>query len=151
CVESLFFFKLFWERHPELTAQLRELLERRQLRLLSSAFTTPDTLLPHAETVLRDFELGHHWLAENGLPAAPATAYFPDNFGHSPHLPSLMAALGVRAVGLTRIDGMYFVGADWRSRAGFPLESSTAELLERVHHTHDFVWRDDAGAEVLCH
>ncbi|HEX6245183.1 MAG TPA: hypothetical protein VFZ61_29880, partial [Polyangiales bacterium] len=151
CLESLFFLKLYWERHPERQAALRRLFERRQLRMLASSFTTPDTLLPHPETILRDFQLGYDWLVRNGLPAAPGTAYFPDNFGHSPHLPSLMQAVGVRAVGLTRIDGMYFVACDYRPRDHFPRPGSTAELLEKVYRSHDFVWRDDDGAEILCH
>lgn len=151
CVESLFFLRLYWERHPKAQSRLRELLQSRRLRLLASSFTTPDTLLPHHETILRDFQLGHEWLRAQGLPDAPGLAYFPDNFGHSPHLPSLMKAVGVNAVGLTRIDGMYFVAADYRSRAHFPRPGSTAELLEKSLSTHDFVWRDDGGAEILCH
>ena len=151
CIESLFFLKLYWERRAERREELRARFASRQLRLLATSFTTPDTLLPHAESILRDFQLGHAWLREVGLPDAPGTAYFPDNFGHSPHLPSLMNAVGVTAVGLTRIDGMYFIGADWRRRRHFPRPQSTAELLEHVHKSHDFVWRDDGGAEVLCH
>ncbi|MBS1150313.1 MAG: putative alpha-mannosidase [Myxococcaceae bacterium] len=151
CVESLFFFKLFWERHPAAQPRLRALLANRQLRMLASSFTTPDTLLPHHETILRDFQLGHAWLRDHGLPDDPGLAYFPDNFGHSPHLPSLMKAVGVRSVGLTRIDGMYFVGADYRPGAEFPRPGSTAALLEQELRTHDFIWRDDDGAEVLCH
>ncbi len=151
CVESIFFLKLYWERHPEQRARLRRLFAQRQLRMLASSYTTPDTLLPHPETILRDFQLGHDWLASEGLPATPGIAYFPDNFGHSPHLPSLMRAVGVQAVGLTRIDGMYFVACDYRPRDHFPRPGSTAELLEKVHRSHDFVWRDDDGAEILCH
>ncbi len=151
CVESLFFLKLYWERRPDMRDELRARFGSRQLRLLATSFTTPDTLLPHSESILRDFQLGHAWLKQVGLPDAPGTAYFPDNFGHSPHLPSLMNAVGVTAVGLTRIDGMYFVGADWARRSSFPKAESTAALLEKVHCTHDFVWRDDSGSEVLCH
>jgi hypothetical protein len=151
CIESLFFLERFWEKHAAEHARVRRLFEEGRLKLLSTSFTTPDTLLPHAETVLRDFELGHAWLEEVGLPAAPPTAYFPDNFGHSPHLPSLMQALGVRGVSVTRIDGMYFVGSDWEPRSNFPRAASTAELLEKVHKSHDFLWRDDSGAEVVCH
>ena len=44
CLVLLFFFKLFWERHPELRGRVRTLFERRQLRFLTTAFTTPDTL-----------------------------------------------------------------------------------------------------------
>lgn len=151
CVESLFFLKLYWERREDMRDEIRARFGSRQLRLLATSFTTPDTLLPHSESILRDFQLGHAWLKEVGLPDAPGTAYFPDNFGHSPHLPSLMNAVGVSAVGLTRIDGMYFIGADWARRSTFPRPQSTAELLEKVHRSHDFIWRDDGGAEVLCH
>jgi len=151
CIESVFFLKVFWERHPEERARVRVLLERRQLRVLSSSFTTPDTLLPHAEAILRDFQLGQAWLRAQGLSMAPRTAYFPDNFGHSPHLPSLMRAVGVDSVGLTRIDGMYFVASDFRRKSDFPIAGSTAEVLQKTCKTLDFVWRDDDGAEVLCH
>ena len=48
-----------------------------------------------------------------GLSCVPRTAYFPDNFGHSPHLPSLMRAVGVDSVAVTRIDGMYFIASDF--------------------------------------
>jgi hypothetical protein len=156
CVESVFFLRLFWERHPEARDRLRTLLEptaasAAQLRILSSAFTTADTLLPHPEAILRDFHLGQEWLRRQGLSAYPTTAYFPDNFGHSPHLPSLMRAVGVDAVGVTRIDGMYFVASDFRGQGAYPLKGSTAEVLQKQLRTLDFIWKDDDGAEVLCH
>ena len=157
CIESVFFLKLFWERHPEHRERLRALLEpaieggRPRLRVLTSSFTTPDTLLPHPESILRDFHLGQQWLRSAGLGAYPHTAYFPDNFGHSPHLPSLMRAVGVDSVAVTRIDGMYFVASDYRMKSAYPLEGSTAELLENELRTLDFVWKDDDGAEVLAH
>ena len=151
CIESVFFLKMFWERHPREQGRLRALLQRRQLRILTSSFTTPDTLLPHPEAILRDFLLGQQWLRAQGLPIVPRTAYFPDNFGHSPHLPSIMRAVGVDSVALTRIDGMYFVAADFRAKGAFPLKGSTAEVLQKQLKTLDFIWRDDDGAEVLCH
>lgn len=151
CIESVFFLKIFWERHPEEQARVRALFERRQIRVLTSSFTTPDTLLPHPEALLRDFHLGQEWMRTQGLSSVPRTAYFPDNFGHSPHLPSLMRAVGVDSVAVTRIDGMYFIATDFRRRNAFPLKGSTAEVLEKEFRTLDFVWRDDDGAEVLCH
>jgi len=151
CIESVFFLKVFWERHPQEQPRLRALLERRQLRILTSSFTTPDTLLPHPEAILRDFLLGQEWLRAQGLSSVPRTAYFPDNFGHSPHLPSLMRSVGVDSVAVTRIDGMYFIASDFRRKSAFPLKGSTAEVLQKELKTLDFVWRDDDGAEVLCH
>jgi len=150
-IESVFFLKLYWERHAEARDALRDLIERRQLRILTSAFTTPDTLLPHPEAILRDFHLGQEWLRSVGLTTVPRTAYFPDNFGHSPHLPSLMRAVGVDSVAVTRIDGMYFIAADFRSKSAFPLRGSTAEVLQKEWKSLDFTWRDDDGADVLCH
>jgi hypothetical protein len=150
-IESVFFLRLYWERHPEDQPRLARLIERRQLRILSSSFTTPDTLLPHPESLLRDYHLGQDWLEKSGLSIVPRTAYFPDNFGHSPHLPSLMRAVGVDSVAVTRIDGMYFIAADYRRKSSFPLKGSTAEVLQKDLKTLDFVWRDDDGAEVLCH
>ncbi len=59
CIESVFFLKRYWETRPDARPALRELFEQRRLRLMANSFTTPDTLLPHPETVLRDFQLGH--------------------------------------------------------------------------------------------
>jgi hypothetical protein len=156
CIESVFFLRLFWQRHPEARDRLCALLEPTrdrppQLRILSSSLTTADTLLPHPEAILRDFHLGQEWLRQQGISAYPTTAYFPDNFGHSPHLPSLMRAVGVDSVGVTRIDGMYFVASDFRAEREYPLRGSTAEVLQKQLRTLDFIWRDDDGAEVLCH
>jgi len=151
CVESVFFLKLYWERHPEHRVVLRRLVDRGQLRVLTSSLTTPDTLLPHPEAILRDFHLGQCWLRDSGLNVFPRTAYFPDNFGHSPHLPSLMRAVGVDSVAVTRVDGMYFIAADLRRKSAFPIKGSTADVLQKDLKTLDFVWRDDDGAEVLCH
>jgi hypothetical protein len=151
CIESVFFLKLYFERHPEQRERVRAVIERRQLRILSSSFTTPDTLLPHPEAILRDYHLGQCWLRDNGIHVVPRTAYFPDNFGHSPHLPSLMRAVGVEAIAVTRIDGMYFIATDFRRKRDYPLEGSTAALLQKKEKTLDFVWRDDDGSEVLCH
>ena len=150
-IESVFFLKLYWERRPLKRELIRQLLLSRQLRLLSVSLTTPDTLLPGTETILRDYLVGQEWLRENHLDVEVHVSYFPDNFGHSPSLPTLMQALGVRSVGVTRVDGMYFVGSDYRRKADFPRPGSTAESLQREHKSLDFVWRDDDGAEVLCH
>lgn len=150
-IESVFFLKLYWERRPLKRELLRELLVSRRLRLLSASLTTPDTLLPGTETILRDYLLGQEWLRQKQLPLEPHISYFPDNFGHSPSLPTLMQALGIDSVGVTRVDGMYFVGSDWRRRSDFPRPGSTAAALEKEHKTLDFIWRAEDGAEVLCH
>jgi hypothetical protein len=150
-VECVFFFRMYWEREAERRPALRRLVERGQLRFTGSGITTPDTLLPESEAILRDYLLGQQWLRDHGLDTEPRLAYLPDDFGHSPGLPSLLEALGYDQVCVTRIDGMYFVGCDYRLPSAYPLRGSSAALLRKELSTVDFVWRSPDGAEVLCH
>lgn len=149
--ESTYFLKLYWERNPAKRERLRALINEGRLRLTGTGVTTPDTVLPHTEAILRDYLHGQEWLRKHGLRAEPKLAYLPDDFGYSPALPSVLAALGFEMAGVTRIDGMYFVGCDYRPKSRFPLPGSNAELLLRDHRTLDFVWRGPDGAEVLTH
>jgi len=59
--------------------------------------------------------------------------------------------ISAQAISNTRIDGMYFVGADLRLPSSYPLSGSSAELLEHELSTLDFVWRAPDGSEVLTH
>lgn len=149
--ECVFFLRLYWERQPEQRESLRRLMENGQLRLTGTGLTTPDTLLPETEAILRDYLLGQQWLRAQGIDHEPRLAYLPDDFGHSPALPSLLQALGYTQACITRIDGMHFVGCDYRLPSAYPLPDSSAAYLQKDLKTLDFVWRAPDGAEVLCH
>lgn len=150
-VECIFFLRQYWERRPEQHDTIRTLINEGRLRLTSSGVTTADTLLPATEAILRDFLIGQEWLRANGMAQEPRVAYFPDSFGHSPALPSLLNAAGFELAAVTRIDGMWFPGADYELPRRFPRPGSSAALLLKEEHTLDFVWRAPDGAEVLCH
>ena len=150
-VECIYFLRKYWEHHPDRQDIIRALVNEGRLRLTSSGVTTADTLLPDTEAILRDFLVGQEWLRTNGMTQEPRIAYFPDSFGHSPALPSLLKAAGFDLAAITRIDGMYFLGADYELRRGFPRAGSSAALLLNEKRTLDFVWRSQDGAEVLCH
>lgn len=150
-VECMFFLRLYWERRPERRELVRTFVNNGQLRLTSSGVTTPDTIIPSAEALLRDFLLGQEWLRANGMTAEPRLAYFTDSFGATPALPTILCAAGFDRTAISRIDGMLFVGADYESSAYFPRPGSSAELLLTREHSVDFIWRDMNGAEVLCH
>ena len=150
-IEALFFLQRYWERRPERHELLRQLVKQRRLRFTGTGITTPDTLIPSTEAILRDYLLGQEWLRHNGLEAEPRLAYLPDDFGHSPALPSILRALGFDHACVTRIDGMHFAGTDYRLPSSYPLAGSSAELLLKQLRTQDFVWRGPDGAEVLCH
>ncbi len=150
-IESLFFLQRYWDRRPERRSLVRSLVREGRLRFTGTGVTTPDTLLPSTEAILRDYLHGQEWLRENGMEVEPRVAYLPDDFGHSPALPSILEALGFDRACVTRIDGMYFVGSDYRGASAYPLPGSSAHRLERELATQDFVWRARDGAEVLCH
>lgn len=147
-IECLFFLRMYWERNPQQRDAIRALVNERRLRLTSSGIITADTLLPSPEAIVRDLLLGQEWLRRNGMTQEPSLAYFADSFGSSPALPSLLNAAGFDQTAITRMDGMYFLG--FRQKKKNPRPGSSAErLLEEG--TLDFIWRDRAGAQVLCH
>ena len=150
-IECVFFLRMYWERCPEQREQIRALVNQRRLRLTHSGVTTADTLLPEVEAILRGFLLGQEWLRLNGMTQEPNVAYFPDSFGSSSSLPSLLRAGGFDRTAITRVDGMYFLGLERNHPKKYPRPGSSAERLLNDEHTLDFLWRDRAGAEVLCH
>jgi hypothetical protein len=150
-VECMFFLRMYWEQCPQQRETIRSLVNERRLRLTSSAVTTADTLLPDPEAILRGFLLGQEWLRRNGMSQEPSLAYFSDSFGCSPGLPSLLKAAGFEQTTITRVDGMYFPGFERNNPKRYPRPGSNAERLLKQERTLDFVWRDSAGAQVLCH
>jgi hypothetical protein len=150
-IESLFFLQRYWQSNPGQHDRLRNLINQRRLRLTGTGITTPDTVLPDTEAILRDYANGQAWLRENGMTVEPRLAYLPDDFGHSPALPTLLVALGIDMAAVTRIDGMYFIGCDYRLKSSFPLQGSSAHRLIHELKTADFVWRGPDGSQVLCH
>lgn len=150
-VECMFFLRMYWERCPQQRDAIRALVNERRLRLTSSGVTTADTLLPHPEAILRGFLLGQAWLRRNGMTQEPRLAYFPDSFGSSPALPSLLKAAGFQQTAITRIDGMYFLGFERNDARKYPRPGSSAERLMKGERSLDFVWRDRSGAQMLCH
>lgn len=149
-LEALWFLREYLRTRPERSDEVLTLLRSRRLRIAGFGWTTPDTLLPHPECLLRDYADGQRWLRELGVEEEPDTAYLPDSFGHSPALPSLLTALGIRSIALSRVDGMFFPGTSWQRRSAFPIPGSTAATLTGLGSA-DVVWRDNAGAELLMH
>jgi len=150
-LECTFFLRMYWERCPEQRDRIAARLADGRLRMLGSGVTTPDTLLPEADSVLRDLNRGQAWLRSIGCSQEPRTLYLPDDFGHSPALPELLGAAGVDRAAFSRIDGMFFPGVDYRPVRDYPRPGSTAELLWEQERSADFVWRGADGSELLCH
>jgi len=150
-VECMFFLRMYWDSCPDKRDTIVKLVNEGRLRLTNSGVTTADTMIPRTEAMLRDFLLGQEWLRANGMTQEPRLAYFPDSFGHSPALPSLLRAAGFDMAAVTRIDGMFFPGADIELPRHFPRPGSSADMLLNKERTLDFLWRGPDGSQVLCH
>lgn len=150
-LESVYFLRMYWERRPDKREGLRRHFADKSLRLTGSGMTTPDTVLPATESIIRDYLHGQRWLNQQDLAVQPAVAYLPDDFGVSPGFPAIARSLGIHHVCITRIDGMHFVASDYRPRSAFPRKGSSAERLQRELQTLDFVWKSPDASEVLCH
>lgn len=149
-LECMFFVDLYWRDRPERRSEFVDLVNAGRLRFTGCGVTTPDTLLPEDEMLLRDLLVGQEWLRARGMDQEPRLLYLPDSFGHSPGLPALLHAAGIEHAAVCRIDGMRFPGADLESAANFPRPgTSAAQLL--AAGTADFVWRAADGSEVLTH
>jgi len=148
--DCVFFLAMYWDRRPDRREKIASLVNEGRIRLTTSGVTTQDTLLPLTESILRDFLIGQEWLRSRGMHQESSLAYFPDSFGHSPALPTLVRSAGFDRVMVTRIDGAYFVGTDWELPGRFPRTGSSAQKLTEAGSS-DFLWRDRSGAEVLTH
>ncbi|HET8930792.1 MAG TPA: hypothetical protein VFN21_09065 [Acidimicrobiales bacterium] len=148
--ECAFFPDAYLRARPERHDQFVRLANEGRLCFTGSGVTTPDTLLPEDESLLRDLLEGSEWLRAAGITVEPRMLYLPDSFGHSPGVPAVLAAAGIDHAGICRIDGMRFPGAELEAADHFPWPgTSAAQLVEAG--TADFVWRAPDGAEVLTH
>jgi alpha-mannosidase len=116
------------------------------LRFAGGGITSPDNLLPHGEAIIRNYLIGHAWLAANcpGLPV-PLTMWVPDDFGHDPELPVLMQAMGFIAAGFERIPGGNFKDPLNPVEGG----NSLAQILTKG--IIDFQWSASDGSTANAH
>lgn len=74
--------------------------------LMGGGITSPDNLLCHGEVFIRNYLVGRRWLESVGLRAhVSPVAWLPDDFGHDPQLPVVLAAMGLKWVGISRVPG----------------------------------------------
>ncbi len=147
-ISEMDFLKTYWDDHPEARSRITEHLASGRLRIVGGGITSPDTLLPPGELLVRDWLMGNRW-ASTVSPHKPVAAWQPDSFGHSPSLPAILRAMGYRYVAFARTDG-----SSARMPRPYPSpptpEGTSAKVLEDAK-TSDFYWISDDGSEVLAH
>lgn len=125
-----------------------------RFRLIGGGMTSPDELLPHGETLLRNFLVARVWVASmpetSPLRSDPfRQMWVPDSFGHDPQLPMIVEALGMQGAGFARVPGdpleYWTFEPDFHSG---PDDIAAAVLLKEGV---DFVWESADGSSCIAH
>lgn len=151
-IAEIDYLRRWWEDRPEAHERLRAHAQSGRLRIVGGGISSPDTVLPSGEALLRDWYEGFDWV-EQHLGVRPVSAWQPDSFGHAPSVPKILEHLGVRYVGFARVDPTSILTpAQARGDPGAPplREGSTGRLLRDLGAS-DFRWRGQDGSEVLGH
>ena len=147
-ISEIDFLKRFWDDHPEDRDRLSRHVSSGRLRIVGGGVTSPDTLLPPGELLVRDWLMGNHW-SRTVLGVDPSTSWQPDSFGHAPSLPSILEAMGYRYVAFARTDG-----SPSRMPRPYPSpptpQGTSAQVLEDARAC-DFNWVADDGSRILAH
>ena len=90
------YLEVFPQKREELFSKIRE-----KRVLVGPFYVLPDEFLISGETFIRNFLVAQRFLNENSLPSMKV-AYFPDMFGHSAYIPTLIKGLGMKTIALWR-------------------------------------------------
>ena len=115
------------ETAPELMERIRKRIKEGRWDVVGGTWIQPDTNLPSAWTLRRQFDVGLAWFKSH-LGVRPRVAWQADSFGHAAGLPDIMAAAGMESF------------AFWRP---------SPKLLPLPKQA--FWWRGPSGGRVLCY
>lgn len=119
------------------------------LHAVGGGITSPDNLLPHGETLLRNYLVGSLWIRQN-LPGYPlVNAWIPDDFGHDGNFPALLEAMGFTGVAFERVPGWSNPHAE--NPTPFPPGSTAYILANGPDRGVDFVWQAADGSSLVAH
>ncbi len=94
--EQVLFVQHFWDTYPEHRADLKALVQNRQLTFAWGGITQPETSLVAPAIQVRNLQLGQDWIAETfGPEYVPHSAWQSDAFGNSAAFPIFLADSGI--------------------------------------------------------
>ena len=138
----------FLQAYASLPGKLARLQQCKELlHLCGGGITSPDNLLPHGETFIRNSLVAQRWNAATlGLPVQ--NIWIPDDFGHDSQLPVVVAAMGLLGAGFSRAPGSTM---NYNVPSTYPFPKSAA-LTDQLHDDGvDFFWLAGDGSRILGH
>lgn len=92
-VEQAYFFKEYWETHPELQEELCGYVQQGRLTFAPGFWSVPDMCMPSGESIFQNATYGRR-LLHDLTQAAPRTAFIADCWGHHAQLPQIISQCG---------------------------------------------------------
>jgi alpha-mannosidase len=137
----------FLQAYANVPGKLQPLQQCRQfLTLCGGGITSPDNLLPHGETFIRNSLVAQRWNAGT-LRLPVQNLWIPDDFGHDSQLPVAVAAMGLVGAGFARVPG----SATYTTPSQPPYPTSTSLSDQLARDGVDFLWRANDGSQIVGH
>ncbi|MBR3844879.1 MAG: hypothetical protein IKM39_05160, partial [Clostridia bacterium] len=92
-VEQAYFFKYYFETHPEKREAMAAFAKKGQLQFAPGVWSVPDMCMPHGESLFMQATLGKRLLNET-VGADPKACFIADCWGHHAQLPQIMTQCG---------------------------------------------------------
>jgi alpha-mannosidase len=92
-VEQVYLLERYWEDRPDRREALRRHAASGRLECVPGAFVLADMNLPPGEALFQQIRIGRRWLRDT-LGVEPEVYYNPDDWGHPPQLPQVLAQCG---------------------------------------------------------
>lgn len=97
------FLSIWWkEITAETKKQVKKLIDRGQLELVTGGWVDPDEATTHYVDIIDEMMEGHRWL-ERHLKVKPKVYWTPDPFGYSSTMPMLVKRAGFKQMVILRI------------------------------------------------
>lgn len=141
------FLQAFGNAYPQL---LQEMVATGRLRIIGGGITSPDSLLSHGETFIRNFVVGLQWMQSVGLPWTQCV-WLPDDFGHDSQLPATLAAMGAIAVGFARCPLAAAYQGNMTDDQPAPTAGTILYQPPSDNGGCDFFWQAADGSTVFAH
>ena len=105
-LEQVLFVQHFWESHPESRADLKALVQKRQITFAWAGITQPETSLVAPTVQVHNLLLGQAWIAQTfGTESVPRTAWQSDAFGNSAAFPTFLSEFSIPYLFIGRWQG----------------------------------------------
>ncbi len=123
-LEQTISLREYLERNPDMYEEVRNMITDGKLHLLGCGDSVIDTNLPNGEVIVRNYLYSLRWLKEE-FGVRPELADFPDTFGISAGLPTLLTQLGFK--GVSKFDRTFENAKPfWRGISGDIIPLATA-------------------------